>query len=241
MAKIPRKEHPRPQMYRKSWINLNGKWQFEIDHGRSGKERELYKDAKLSSSIIVPFCPESALSGVNNKDFMECVWYKRTVRINKSWLENGRRTLLHIDACDYLTEVWINAQSVGTHMGGYSSFSFDITEQLKEGENTITISATDLLRTMEQPAGKQSVGYFSRGCHYTRTTGIWQTVWLENLPSSSIASFKCIPDINTSSIYFDVLCRNANGKKVKATAYFDNKKMASCTAIIEGKHAKFNM
>jgi len=241
MAEIPRKEHPRPQMYRKSWINLNGKWQFEIDHGRSGKERELYKDAKLSSSIIVPFCPESALSGVNNKDFMECVWYKRTVRINKSWLENGRRTLLHIDACDYLTEVWINAQSVGTHMGGYSSFSFDITEQLKEGENTITISATDLLRTMEQPAGKQSVGYFSRGCHYTRTTGIWQTVWLENLPSSSIASFKCIPDINTSSIYFDILCRNANGKKIKATAYFDNKKMASCTAIIEGKHAKFNM
>ena len=61
MAEIPRKEHPRPQMYRKSWINLNGKWQFEIDHGRSGKERELYKDAKLSSSIIVPFCPESKL------------------------------------------------------------------------------------------------------------------------------------------------------------------------------------
>ncbi|HPB16927.1 MAG TPA: glycoside hydrolase family 2 TIM barrel-domain containing protein [Clostridia bacterium] len=241
MTNIPRHEHPRPQMHRENWINLNGQWQFEIDNGRSGKERGLYKDINLSSSITVPFCPESSLSGVNNKDFMECVWYKRTITVNKNWLSNGRRTLLHIDACDYHTEVWINGVSVGTHIGGYSSFSFDITEKLNEGVNQITVCATDLLRTSDQPGGKQCKGYFSKGCSYTRTTGIWQTVWLENVASSNIASFKCTPDINTSSIYFDVLCRNANCMEVKATAYFQGKETGSCIATIEGKHARFNM
>lgn len=241
MTNIPRHEHPRPQMHRENWINLNGQWQFEIDNGRSGKERGLYKDINLSSSITVPFCPESSLSGVNNKDFMECVWYKRTITVNKNWLSNGRRTLLHIDACDYHTEVWINGVSVGTHIGGYSSFSFDITEKLNEGVNQITVCATDLLRTSDQPGGKQCKGYFSKGCSYTRTTGIWQTVWLENVASSNIASFKCTPDINTSSIYFDVLCRNANCMEVKAAAYFQGKETGSCIATIEGKHARFNM
>lgn len=241
MTKIPRPEHPRPQMYRESWINLNGEWQFEIDHGKSGRDRCLYKNTELNSSIIVPFCPESELSGINNKDFMECVWYKRKVDIKNDWLKDGRRTILHIDACDYHTEVWINGDSAGTHIGGYSSFSFDITEKLIKGENTITVCATDLLRTGEQPGGKQCREFFSRGCSYTRTTGIWQTVWLENVASSSIKSFKCTPDIYSSSIYFDVLCRNANGKKVKATAYFAGKEVGSCLAYIEGKHARFNM
>ncbi|HPJ76478.1 MAG TPA: beta-galactosidase, partial [Clostridia bacterium] len=241
MTKIPRPEHPRPQMYRESWINLNGEWQFEIDHGKSGRDRGLYKNTELNSSIIVPFCPESELSGINNKDFMECVWYKRKVDIKNDWLKDGRRTILHIDACDYHTEVWINGDSVGTHIGGYSSFSFDITEKLIKGENTITVCATDLLRTGEQPGGKQCREFFSRVCSYTRTTGIWQTVWLENVASSSIKSFKCTPDIYSSSIYFDVLCRNANGKKVKATAYFAGKEVGSCLAYIEGKHARFNM
>lgn len=241
MTKIPRPEHPRPQMYRESWINLNGEWQFEIDHGKSGRDRCLYKNTELNSSIIVPFCPESELSGINNKDFMECVWYKRKVDIKNDWLKDGRRTILHIDACDYHTEVWINGDSVGTHIGGYSSFSFDITEKLIKGDNTVTVCATDLLRTGEQPGGKQCREFFSRGCSYTRTTGIWQTVWLENVASSSIKSFKCTPDIYSSSIYFDVLCRNANGKKVKATAYFAGKEVGSCKAYIEGKHARFNM
>ncbi|MDD3092836.1 MAG: glycoside hydrolase family 2 TIM barrel-domain containing protein [Clostridia bacterium] len=241
MTKIPRPEHPRPQMYRESWINLNGEWQFEIDHGKSGRDRGLYKNTELNSSIIVPFCPESELSGINNKDFMECVWYKRKVDIKNDWLKDGRRTILHIDACDYHTEVWINGDSVGTHIGGYSSFSFDITEKLIKGDNTVTVCATDLLRTGEQPGGKQCREFFSRGCSYTRTTGIWQTVWLENVASSSIKSFKCTPDIYSSSIYFDVLCRNANGKKVKATAYFAGKEVGSCEAQIEGKHARFNM
>ena len=99
-------------------------------------------------------------------------------------MKDGRRTILHIDACDYHTEVWINGDSVGTHIGGYSSFSFDITEKLIKGDNTVTVCATDLLRTGEQPGGKQCREFFSRGCSYTRTTGIWQTVWLENVASS---------------------------------------------------------
>ena len=95
---IPRPEYPRPQFARKDWMNLNGEWQFEIDAGRSGKERKLYEAEKLSDVINVPFCPESRLSGLAHTDFMECVWYMRTVKLPADWTAAGRRTLLNIGA-----------------------------------------------------------------------------------------------------------------------------------------------
>ena len=100
---IPRSEHPFPQFVRQNWINLNGQWQFEIDHGRSGAERKLFEADSLTGEITVPFCPESELSGIGNKDFMNCVWYKRKVTLPESF--KGKRTILHIGACDYLSTV----------------------------------------------------------------------------------------------------------------------------------------
>lgn len=241
MKRIPRPEHPRPQMRRDQWLNLNGTWQFEIDHGKSGKARGLFDERKLNSTITVPFCPESELSGVNNKDFMECVWYKREVDINSEWLANGRRTLIHIDACDHHTEVWVNGSSAGTHIGGYVSFLFDITKYIKEGNNIITVCATDLLRFDKQPGGKQSHGFYSKGCSYTRTTGIWQTVWLENVADSYIASFRCTPNIENSTLYIDALCVNAHGQTITATAYYKGHEAGSSTATVSGKHALLNI
>lgn len=87
---IPRPEYPRPQMERREWMNLNGTWQFEMDHGRSGKERKLWQSERFSQTILVPFCPESKLSGLAHTDFMECVWYMRTVEIPDAWVAAGR-------------------------------------------------------------------------------------------------------------------------------------------------------
>ena len=114
---IPRPEYPRPDLVRKEWLNLNGSWDFAFDFGASGREREL----EWTHKIIVPFCPESELSGIGYRDFMNCVWYRRTFQVPESWRD--RRVILHFGAVDYQAEVWLNGRSIGTHRGGYSSFS----------------------------------------------------------------------------------------------------------------------
>ncbi|MCQ6559492.1 glycoside hydrolase family 2 protein [Paenibacillus mendelii] len=203
---IPRPEYPRPQFVREKWLNLNGAWQFEIDHGRSGKDRGLHTEgASLGQSIIVPFCPESALSGIGNTDFMNAVWYRRSFDIPADWA--GDRVLLHFGAVDYTAEVWVNSKLVGTHRGGYSSFSFDITAALQAGSNTVTVYAEDDIRSGLQPRGKQSGSYHSAGCDYTRTTGIWQTVWLESVPQSYLSSFKIFPDPENECVHLEAVVK----------------------------------
>ncbi|NMM55014.1 glycoside hydrolase family 2 protein [Paenibacillus aquistagni] len=199
---LPRPEYPRPQLVRERWMNLNGEWQFEFDHGQSGRERELYKADSLSQRIVVPFCPESKLSGIGYKDFMNAVWYRRTFDLPKDW--QGQVIKLHFGAVDYKAEVWINGVSVGTHRGGYTPFSFDITMQLLPGTNVITLAAEDATRSGLQPRGKQSGSYYSKGCDYTRTTGIWQTVWLEAVPKAHITQVKMTPDAVNGAVAFQV-------------------------------------
>ena len=179
---IPRPEYPRPQYVRETWLNLNGCWEFALDPGCSGRARGLAAAEKLEQKIIVPFCPESSLSGVGIIDFMPAVWYRREVEIPAEWA--GQRILLHFGAVDYASEMWVNGVSAGTHRGGYSSFTFEITSLLQAGINVITVCAEDDTRSQLQPSGKQSELYASAGCHYTRTTGIWQTVWLEAVPAT---------------------------------------------------------
>ena len=234
---IPRSEYPRPQFVRNEWINLNGEWEFEIDNGRSGRERNLQTKEHLDSKITVPFCPESKLSGLAHTDFMEAVWYKKTVTLPEGWQGDGRRTILHIGACDYETEVFVNGTSVGRHIGGFISFEFDITSALKEGANDIVITATDLLRRNAQPGGKQSKRFGSFGCFYTRTTGIWQTVWLENVPDAYIKKTKCTPSLANKCLYIDANCINAHGKTVTATAYYNGKKVGCGTGVVVQAHA----
>ena len=192
---IPRPEHPNPQFAREQWLCLNGTWDFLKDPGQSGAERKFYeKDVVYPQQITVPFCPQSSLSGLSDTDFMSSVWYRRTVTVTKEQLSGI--VLLHIDACDYLTTVYVNGQSAGEHRGGYISFCFDITPYLTEGENLLVIHAEDNERDPLIPRGKQCEFYHSCGCEYTRTTGIWQTVWLEYLPQTHIASVKYYPDIH---------------------------------------------
>lgn len=231
---IPKAQFPEPQLQRSRWQNLNGNWQFEIDYSVSGFDRRFFERENLTDNIIVPFCPESKLSGVEHKDFIPCVWYLRSFELTPEWLENNRRVFFHIGACDYETHLYINKKEVGVHYGGYSSFKFDITEFVTPGQNLVTVGVIDDNRSPLQGSGKQSRQFESKRCHYTRVTGIWQTVWLESVEAKHIEKFK----INTSAVDGTVtVSGKANGTgTVTAEAFFNGQSMGTATAAVASGH-----
>ncbi len=205
----PRPEHPRPQFQRNTWLNLNGTWKFAIDVGQSGEAKGWPQNpADLDRAITVPFCPESSLSGIQYTDFMPSVWYHRTLDIPDEW--TGKRVLLHFGAVDYHCKAWVNGHLIGQHYGGSSSFTFDIPDALSSNANHLVICANDDTRSGDQPSGKQCPDLYSRGCHYTRVTGIWQTVWLEAVPESRIDSVRIVPDLDSSRFVLTPTFKNAH-------------------------------
>ncbi len=215
MMSMPRAEYPRPQFQRTDWLCLNGEWQFEIDAGDSGLERGLL-ERELTDRITVPFCPESPLSGIHHTDFMNAVWYRRTVAIPGSW--SGRRVLLHFQAVDYDATVWANGVEVGRHRGGFTPLSCDLTHVASPGETlTIVVRARDDARP-PQPRGKQSQRYANYGCLYTRTTGIWQTVWMEPVPEIALRRPRLTPDVANGMIRLEQpITNNRPGLRLRAT------------------------
>ena len=171
-------------LYREPWLNLNGKWEFGIDSAGIGERNGWEVNPDLDRDIIVPFPPESRLSGVGVTDFMPVVWYSRIFSLPEDMA--GKRILLHFGAVDYEAKVWINGDFIGDHRGGYTPFSFDVTGKVAEGQNRIVVRAADDNRSCLQPCGKQSAKLGSYGCRYTRVTGIWQTVWIEAVDRSYI-------------------------------------------------------
>ena len=223
MINIPRHEHPDPQFERASWLNLNGEWDFEFDFGNSKRESGIIDRKDWETKIVVPFCPESKLSGIEHTDFIPAVWYRRTVSITAEQLKGN--ILLHFGAVDYETTVYVNGKKAGYHKGGYASFKFDITELLTEGENTIIVNAVDDVRNPLVPRGKQSQELKSHGCDYTRTTGIWQTVWLEFVPKAYIKSFKLYPDYINGVIAISAVVEGEG--EFTACASYEGKPMGS--------------
>ncbi|MFF2841040.1 glycoside hydrolase family 2 protein [Paenarthrobacter sp. NPDC057981] len=212
---IPKPEHPRPQLVRDTWLNLNGTWDFEIDAGDSGLERGLTHRG-LNSEILVPFAPESALSGVENVDFMEAVWYRRTVTIPQEWA--GLKVLLHFGAVDHDATVWVNGVEVARHRGGFTPFTADLSDVAEPGTDAVVVVRARDSRHDMQARGKQATWYNNTHCQYTRTTGIWQTVWLEAVPEVHIKRLRVTPNLADSSLTIEIpLSRNHQGHTVAAT------------------------
>lgn len=231
MNNIPRPEHPNPQFQRRDWMNLNGKWSFKIDKSKSGLAKKYYQpQTKFDRTINVPFCPESVLSGIEYKDFMDAVWYSREFTIPEKY--SGLRTILHFGAVDYKATVYINGKEVGTHKGGYISFEFDITDYITDGKNVLTVYAEDDTRNPLQPRGKQSEEYYSHGCDYTRTTGIWQTVWLEFVPESRIKGIKIFPNVENCSV--DIQAEVIGSGKFEVLALYQERIMGAATVVSDG-------
>lgn len=227
---VPRPEHPLPQWERPCWKNLNGEWEFEFDFGKSALERGVIGKEKLDRTITVPFCPESVLSGIGYTDFIPAVCYRRSFTLTTE--EATSRVVLHFGAVDYKTLVFVNGKRIGTHIGGYTSFSFDITGAVTEGENTVFLYVEDDVRSGKQPGGKQSSRYASHGCDYTRTTGIWQTVWLEFTPHTYIKNAKYYPDINNKLL--TVVAEVKGSGTLRATARYEGRLMGEVAATTTG-------
>lgn len=201
-AETPRPEYPRPQFERAQWINLNGTWTFDFDFGKSGKNRRLQETEKFDKNIIVPFCPESELSGVGHKDFIEQMWYQRNISIPSDW--KNKRILLNFGAVDYCAEIYIDGKFVQRHYGGSSSFSIDLTRYVEAGKtHNLVVFVKDELRSGLQTGGKQCTNFYSEGCSYTRTTGIWQTVWMEAVASNGLKSVFLRPDIDQQQLVIE--------------------------------------
>jgi len=221
---IPRGEYPRPQFVRDAWLCLNGEWGFEIDAADSGLERGLLA-RDLSGTILVPFCPESSLSGIGCDDFMNVVWYRREVDVPAEWA--GRKVLLHFGAVDYDATVWVNGQEVGRHRGGWSSFTCDLSGAVEPGRRaTLVVRARDDVRR-NQPSGKQCPQYKLWNCFYTRTTGIWQTVWMEPVPEMHLKRPRITPDVAGRRFRIvQPVSENRAGWRVRAAALWEGKQVA---------------
>ena len=178
-AAIPRPEYPRPQLVREEWLNLNGEWEFAFDDANEGLQLGWHDGRKLPHRIIVPFCYQAELSGINDKSIHECVWYARDFEVPPGW--NGNDLLLNFGAVDYSSTIWVNGQEVGHNQGGHVPFQFDISPYIKPAVNRLTLRVEDK-QDPAQPRGKQSVTGIPQEIDYYCTTGIWQTVWLEPVP-----------------------------------------------------------
>jgi beta-galactosidase/beta-glucuronidase len=238
----PRPEYPRPQWARERWQTLNGTWRFLRDPGRSGRDRGLPGTEPLHhGEIHVPFCPESALSGIGVTDFLPCIWYQRHFSVPEKWA--GERILLHFGAVDYDAEVWVNGTSVGTHRGGFSPFTLEITDALQTGANILTVCAEDDVRSPLQPGGKQSPWYASRGCHYTRTTGIWQTVWLEPVPRTYLGRPRITPDLENGCFHVEAPVQGdvKRNLTVRVVASLDGAPMGEASARVSAGTARLTV
>jgi hypothetical protein len=220
-------------MVRAEWLNLNGAWDFaETDDAETSEQ--FLTTAAWPDQIIVPFCRESKLSGLERVGFVKNVWYRRNFNVPADW--KSPRVLLHVGACDWKTRVWVNGQLVGQHKGGSAPFAFDITRALKKDGNTVIVHAFDDTASGLQATGKQSHELKSNGCVYTRTTGIWQTVWLEGVGETFIKDYFVTPDITEGKVSLRVdVSGPQDGVRIAATAFANGKEVGSGVCSAEGR------
>lgn len=212
---VPRAEYPQPQFEREQWMTLNGPWEFEFDDANAGLNQKWQEGAKtFTKKITVPYAFESKLSGIGDTTFHPWVWYRRAVTLPQGW--NGKRVLLQFGAVDYQAMVWVNGAYLGSHEGGNVPFRFDITPHLKAGANVITVRAEDVPTDEFLPRGKQYWLPKSRGIFYTRTSGIWQPVWLETVGDNHLASVRITAGMEGTAKFDARLARNEAGLELRA-------------------------
>ena len=233
-----RKEYPRPQFERDKWLNLNGTWQFSFDDYQAGEEERWFQpNYALKSKIEVPFCFQSKLSGIEDTTCHDYVWYKRNFTIPKEWL--GKKIILHFGAVDYQAFVYVNGKFVGEHVGGHTPFSLDITNFLTYIDDQITVRVFDPSKDEEIPRGKQYWHEKSAAIWYTRTTGIWQTVWLEPVEKVSLANVKFTSDFDQGIIFSECFFDgHVLGKTVKTKIYYQDQLVIEDSQILHDSSMK---
>lgn len=225
---LPTPDYPRPQFVRTQWLNLNGEWEFAFDDADQGIQHGWPEQERFDRRIIVPFPYQSEMSGINDKSIHEVVWYSREFEVPPQW--TGMDLLLHFGAVDYRTTAWINGKEVGHNRGGHVPFWFNIRPYLQSGPNRLTLRVEDR-QDPYQPRGKQSPTGLPHGIDYYCTTGIWQTVWLEPVPSIRIGELKITPFAEDGLIEVIVyLHAPATGWKLKTEIFEGEQLVAAAEA-----------
>lgn len=225
-------EYPRPIMERQEWKNLNGLWKYAL----ISKGADLPK--AYDGEILVPFAIESALSGVGKEVGADKeLVYQRTFEIPSAW--KNQHVLLHFGAVDWKTDVWVNDIKVGSHTGGYTPFSFDITSVLAKGINTLTVKVWDPTDWGPQPRGKQ-VSH-PEGIWYTPVTGIWQTVWLEPVSEKHIEQIRITPDVDMNVLTVKAALENGKCSDVVSVKVFDGSQLVAEGKSINMEPVEVNM
>ena len=234
MTAIRRTAHPRPDRVRAHWEMLNGPWRFQLDRENIGKKQRWFQAPAFPLTIQVPFPYQAPLSGVEEQGQCDVVWYAREITIPAAM--QGERVLLHFGAADYETEVWLDGQYLGSHTGGYTPFTFDLSDLTRPGESyTLTVRCEDRLET-DQPRGKQSWRPEPFGCWYTPVTGIWQSVWLEGVGRCFAADFRLTPCLETASLQAEItLNEQADNALIRLTASFQGRVVARQETAALGK------
>jgi beta-galactosidase/beta-glucuronidase len=223
---IPRPEYPRPQFVRENnWINLNGEWDFAFDDLNLGLKERWYKKEsfdKFIKKILVPFCFQSILSGIEDTSFHDIIWYRREFVRPKTF--EDKRVLLHFGAVDYSCNVYLNGEFVGSHKGGYIGFSIDITDFIEES-NFLVLRVEDPSQSLEIPRGKQYWRKNIETIFYPRVSGIWQTVWIEFVSSDfHLTKLKLTPDLDNSEVIleFNIQANNFSDIFLTTEILFEN-------------------
>ncbi|QIK54436.1 beta-galactosidase [Dysgonomonas sp. HDW5B] len=225
-------EYPRPIMERPDWVNLNGLWEYSIQPVGQNEPQ------KFDGNILVPFAVESSLSGVQ-KDLGKDkeLWYKRTFNIASDW--KNKTILLHFGAVDWKTDVYINDIKIGTHTGGFTPFSFDITPYLTSGNQKLVVKVWDPTSDGYQPRGKQVTR--PEGIWYTGVSGIWQTVWIEPVSNKYISGVNTVADIDNNSLKINVNTEKTNPSDIVQVTLKDNNKVISTAKGVAGQSLNINV
>ena len=225
-------EYPRPMMVRPEWKNLNGLWQYAIT--TKGEKAP----SRYEGDILVPFCIESSLSGVQKEVGADnALWYQKTFAVPGNW-KNGR-ILLHFGAVDWMSDVWVNDIKVGSHTGGYTPFTFDVTQTIQGKQNSIIVRVWDPTNSSYIPHGKQVVK--PRGIFYTSVTGIWQTVWLEYVPEDYIQNLVTTPNFDKATVSVEVDFSNPTKDDLyQVEVTYEGQKVATGKSI-NGQPVEVNM
>lgn len=231
----PRAEYPRPQFVRQDWLCLNGEWDFAFDDNHIGERQHWERETGVfGHKITVPFAFQSKLSGIEDTGIHDVVWYRKTFEVPKAWA--GRRLLLHFGAVDYAAKVWVNGQLAAVHEGGHTPFQADIGDLLQlEGMNTIVVRAQDFSKDLTLPRGKQFWLEKSASIFYTRTTGIWQSVWLEPVSDIHLKKVKMTPDIDRDEIRIASFVEGlyeAKDVQLEISISFDGKLVAQNSQLV---------
>ncbi len=234
-SSIPRAEHPNPIFARADWQTLNGPWEFEFDDQNRGLAEGWQAGSKrFTRTIQVPYAFQSRLSGIADTSFHDVVWYRRRVEIPESF-HRGRRVMLHFGAVDYEATVWVNGEHAGNHRGGHVGFTVDITDHLKAGDNVIVVRAWDPSTDRSIPRGKQYWRLRSESIWYTRTTGIWQPVWLEAVDPVHIKRLRTTPNIDESQVHIEAaLSKMLPDLKLRVTIRLENQLQAQSETAVTG-------